>query len=324
MGYGEQLAQQMGSQAASGIMGIVMGGLNDQRQIDQQIKLNELNKGMIDYNYQKQLQMWKDTSYSAQMEQMKKAGINPALMYGMNGGGGTTIGNATTGGGAEAPKGGGEQIAAQQMGIQYQLLQAQKENIQAQTEKTKGETANLPATGKNIEASTASLTQGIQNAKAFEAYTKAQTIMQDIQNDIQGMEANDIKASIRYGMRKLYAEMLSAEVTQNVDNATQNTKIAQAQATLANTVIDNYLKNAQISGIAQNVVESITKVKMMIQENMRAWNTLNQTDQQIGLQREKLEYDTTVPAELKEILDNIFIMPGGLPKKATPIGFKIQ
>ena len=36
--------------------------------------------------------MWKDTNYSAQMEELKKAGLNPGLLYGMSGGGATTIG----------------------------------------------------------------------------------------------------------------------------------------------------------------------------------------------------------------------------------------
>jgi hypothetical protein len=51
------------------------------------------------------MDMWNKTNYGAQVAQMEKAGLNPALMYGMGGGGGTTAGsqgggNASSGGNA--------------------------------------------------------------------------------------------------------------------------------------------------------------------------------------------------------------------------------
>ena len=64
------------------------------------------------------------------------AGINPALMYGMSGGGGQTTGNASgavsgqSAGTPEGSKGAG-------MGLQGMLIQAQIDNIKADTEEKK-------------------------------------------------------------------------------------------------------------------------------------------------------------------------------------------
>ena len=89
---------------------------------------------LADYNAAKQLEMWKATNYPAQVEQMKLAGLNPALAYGMGGGGGVTA-NVATGktSGGQAPSGGGEILAAQAMGLQLRMQEAQIKNIEADT-----------------------------------------------------------------------------------------------------------------------------------------------------------------------------------------------
>ena len=53
-----------------------------------------------------QMQMWKDTNYAAQVEELKKAGLSIGLMYGKGGAGGTTTGAGATGVSApQAPTG---------------------------------------------------------------------------------------------------------------------------------------------------------------------------------------------------------------------------
>ncbi|AXH78095.1 MAG: DNA pilot protein [Microviridae sp.] len=145
MGFFKTFGEGLANVATGGISGLVSTGLglmlqknNDQRQLAQQEKLNELQikgqKTMVDYNYGKELQMWKDTSYNAQKEQMKKAGLNPALMYGMGGGGGQTTGSPQgTVAGGMAPAGGREIQDSIGMGMQLALLDAQRKNIEADT-----------------------------------------------------------------------------------------------------------------------------------------------------------------------------------------------
>ena len=138
--------------AIQGIVGTGMGLLledhNDKRQIRQQQKLTDMQKvanmDLMDYGMGLQKKMWEETNYDAQKAQMKKAGINPALMYGMGGGGGTTTGSASGSvGGAQAPSGGQEVAMGIQTAMAMKLQQAQIENIEANTAKTNTETNKI-------------------------------------------------------------------------------------------------------------------------------------------------------------------------------------
>lgn len=129
--------------AATSLIGMGIAKGKDKRQLTQQEKLQNLQirgeKEMMDYGMQQQYDMWQKTNYKPQMEEMKKAGINPALMYGMGGGGGTTTGTPTANvTGAEAPKGSGREteefgIMGMQLASQIELQNAQRRNIDADT-----------------------------------------------------------------------------------------------------------------------------------------------------------------------------------------------
>lgn len=174
--FGLQVAQ-------SGIgagMGLLLGGINDRRQLQQQQDLQNLqikgSKELTDYQYQKQLEMWKATNFSAQKEQLKMAGLNPGLIYGMGGAGGTTTGSGGAGvSGANAPVGGREVQDAMGMGMQLQLLKAQKDNIEA-------DTANKKAQEKDLIASAEG--RGLENA--FTAWMQGTTPEgEDVGGDMQ-------------------------------------------------------------------------------------------------------------------------------------------
>ena len=101
-------------------------------------------KEMADINQQHNKDMFDYTGYQAQVAQMKAAGLNPALMYGSVGGGGSTQGGAGMAGGASAGSGsvGGTPsapdtgiISGVGMGLQLGLMEAQKKNIDADTAK---------------------------------------------------------------------------------------------------------------------------------------------------------------------------------------------
>ena len=136
----EQFAMQTAGQGVGALLGLALQGGQDRRQLRQQEKLQALEiagqKQMTDYNTQKQLEMWRNTSYPAQLAMMKAAGLNPALMYGSPGPGGSTQiaqGNVS---GADAPKGGGEALGMMMQGANYALNAAQIEYIKAQNAKT--------------------------------------------------------------------------------------------------------------------------------------------------------------------------------------------
>lgn len=155
-----QTGKDTAENAIQGGLGLILGGINDRRQVRQQERLQALQikgqKEMSDYNFAKQLQMWHDTGVGAQVKQYKDAGMNPGLMYGMGGGGGQTAGSG--GGsvqGASAPGGGREAVDIMGLGLQRELLQAQKEVMLTQAEKNKAEAAKTAGVDtKNVTADT--------------------------------------------------------------------------------------------------------------------------------------------------------------------------
>lgn len=137
------------AQAAAAIFGIEMEKGQNRRQIQQQGKLQAMqirgSKELTDYQKMKELEIWKETSYPAQMAMMKEAGLNPSLMYGMGGGGGVTVGGSGAGvSGGSATGASAQGLGAMGMGLQMraqtELLQAQKENIEADTANKQAET----------------------------------------------------------------------------------------------------------------------------------------------------------------------------------------
>lgn len=191
---------------------------------------------MTDYQYAKQLQMWKDTNYNAQKEQLKMAGLNPGLIYGMSGGGATTTGSGSGSvTGANAPTGGREVQDIIGMGIQSALLKAQKENIEANTAKTKAETENVPLTGRQTTAGT-ELTQLQSKLAKIEAEIKK--ISEEI---AQGWEK--LRQS---GKQLTYEEWGKAIHQQVADFQTTHPNIEQIKGNLLDELIRGLRKIANI------------------------------------------------------------------------------
>ncbi len=80
--------------------------------------------------YARQLQMWKDTNFSAQRKEMEKAGLNVGSMYGKSGGGGSTVGSNSAGSAAsgqvpnQAPFDIGQIVAATKSMAELGMLKA--------------------------------------------------------------------------------------------------------------------------------------------------------------------------------------------------------
>lgn len=247
-------------QTAGGIVGAGMGLLlenhNDRRQIEQQQKLTNIqlaaNKQITGYNYDRQLEMWKNTSYGAQKEQMIKAGLNPGLLYGISGGGGTTTGSG--GGsisGGQAPSGGHEimDLQGQMMAReQLQLLQAQKENIQADTKNKESQIPVNQATVPNIQADT--------------AFKNVNTAIANIERQIKDETKEDQSAAItaiaRQAEEELQTKIANKTITEaEAINATNsaNERLLTLQLQNENLRKDLKLKDEQITQIINKIMQ---------------------------------------------------------------------
>ena len=234
-------------------MGLLLQGHNNDVQAKQQQRLTDIQtnaqKDMTNYNYQKQLDMWNATSYGPQMQNMKAAGLNPGLMYGLGGGGGQSN-NVATGSvsGGNAGQNTGE--VAQGMGLSMQaaqlaLMNAQKQNIEADTAnkqagagKTTAETENVPKQGANIEANTANTQQNTQTQKS-------QQQGQEIQNSQNAQAMKDRLTEISANAAKSVQELQQAVNNTNVSDNTIPAKIKQIRADAINAVLDSALIKAK-------------------------------------------------------------------------------
>lgn len=257
--------------AANMGMGIVQGMINDARQVKQNKRLGRQNiefaKEMADYNKRLELEMWEATGYVGQKRQLKEAGLNPGLMYGMSGGGGQTTGGSS--GGTQpgnAQQNPGEMQAAMAMGMQLQLLKAQKENIEADT-KAKLRQAGEGDAAKIDLAKTTSETEnnilnGIVLKYAGEQARQQWEIDRELKTEKYGAQANELEA------RKAAADLILTLY----ENGTMK-KLTDAQ--LDNLLKDIGLKTEQISARKlENAILELEKemqTKLGLDKNSPGW-----------------------------------------------------
>lgn len=222
-------------QAIGAGLGMALGKFNDERQREQQEKLQQMQiEGQMKlgkFNREQAMKMWEDTNYAAQRKQLEKAGMNVGLMYGSAGGGATTqgagAGNVT---GASAPVGGGEPGMGMQMGIQTELMKAQIENIKANTEKTKvdaAKTGGVDTTKTNTEIQ--NILQATQNAQLQAQIMNYDKELRGIEANVAGKTQEEVIQQIRTATDKLIGETESAKAKGEIDNATMQNIIKGAE-----------------------------------------------------------------------------------------------
>lgn len=170
---------------AEGILGAGMGlvgtlaGINSQEQAMQdQWRLEQekmalqakYNKEQANYSQQLALDMWNKTNYESQVEHMKAAGLNPALLYSKSGAGGSTSGAGTA-----APVSDGTTQAVG-MGLQAKQIAISQAQQMAETAKTVAETAKISGVDtKSVKTSIKKMLQDIEASKAGQKATEAST-----------------------------------------------------------------------------------------------------------------------------------------------------
>lgn len=127
-------------------LGMITRGINNRDQLQQQGKLNEqqfsIDGRALARQKAAELQQWKDTSYGAQLEEIKKNNLSPGMMYGAAGGGAGQLGGSA--GSVNAPKAAtpGNEVLGMTI-AQRKLIEAQTENVKADTVKKAGVDTDL-------------------------------------------------------------------------------------------------------------------------------------------------------------------------------------
>lgn len=313
--YIEALGQGAGAQGAStlvgNIFGLAMEKHNDKRQLKQQKKLSqqqmEFDKMMADYNYGKQMDMWNATNYKAQMQQLEKAGLNPALLYGMSGGGGVTTGSGGGGGvhAPSAPSGGGEVMGVMNQAMNAQLMGAQIEVMKSQAKKNEAEaTATSGVDTQLKETQIQSLTQGIDNQKAQQKLTEIQADIAEYEKEIKGETLQASIKMMKYQTNKALQELNILENEAFINENTRAEKMGIIQEELAGIVARNELTRAQTT---QTKEQTDQLAKQIALEYSKLSNLKDNTE----IQRKLQEFQTSFGGQAGSILGALLkIIPG--------------
>lgn len=296
MGFIANLGMGLAGQAASGLvdtgLGLLLEKHNDKRQIRQQQKLQNMQiqgqKEMSQFNQEMALRMWEATNYGPQMEQLRKAGLNPGLVYGMSGGGGTTAasqpGNVTGGSANQAPP-----ISTTGMGMNLQLLEAQKEVLESQAELNRAE-ATKKSGVDTTEANTRieSLKQGITNAKAQEKLQGVELALKELDKWEQQKSQGDRMEYIAFQTGKAMQEL---EIAMAESFVARETQVAKRDIILQEA-IGATLRNALLESNVKVQDAQIKKWAAEIQQNTRS---LDQKDLDLAIRKFEAEIKAQFP-----------------------------
>lgn len=325
MPFIETLGQQAAQNGLGAIMGLMLQGHNDRRQLNQQGQLQQMqirgNKEMMDYAMQKQMEMWKNTNFAAQVAQMKMAGLSPGLIYGMKGGGGITTGTPTGSvQGANAPTGGGEIPTMMGMGMNMQLLQAQKDLLKAQADNLNANTAKTSGVDtEKTKTEILDLTQGIENKQAAKRLMEIQIEIQQIQKKILNATTQEAIDMAVAQLGKAQQEVMQLEIKTFIDRATQNDIVDTIKAELTATVLKNILTKAQTKteqgkpALQKAEIDVLTEQATdIVRKGVQKWRELEIQGKKIGIeeQHELREEMKTIgiPADITDkIIDGIIL-----------------
>lgn len=189
-----------------GGMGLIgtLAGINSQEQaMNDQWRLErekmalqaKYNKEQANYSQQLALDMWNATNYENQVEHMKAAGLNPALLYSKGGTGGSTAGSGTA-----APVSDGTTQAVG-MGLQAKQIAISQAQQMAETAKTVAETAKISGVDtEGVKASIKKMLQDIEASKTGQESTEAETAKTKAETEVIKFTnwLNDAKKKLMY------------------------------------------------------------------------------------------------------------------------------
>lgn len=280
-------------------MGMFMNSENDKKQLEQQQKLSEqqakIQKDLNRSQLENQMELWERTNYSAQMKQLKDAGLNAGLIYGMSGGGGATA-SASTGGGISGGNADGASARSAigiQTASQIALMQAQKENIEADTENKKAQIPKVGAEAENITQDTVNKTLLAENQKLDLEFNK-------IRNEIQSeTKENTINGSTS-AVNKLNEEVrkLQSEISINTSNA-------EILKRSKETIIKKY--NAELENIMAKTIESESgnKVNIVMAEKLAKDINLGYAQLEVQMKGQEVSLEQT-----RQMANSIMISAG--------------
>lgn len=303
--------------AAGSIFGSLMGNKMQQDQFGNQLTLmkkqHEYNEASANAAQERAYEMWEKTNYAAQIEQMKKAGLSPALMYGQAGAGGGTVSGAQGQGTSQPTDRSIEmKLKGQEMGLQLANLasqiklnesQANKNNAEADktagvdTELAKTSIENLISQTKNEKDRNALIWADKRFKEAAADMQEASAKLASGQTAKIGYEIEQIKKSLD----KMELDMNGIELDNELKRRVMDSKVKEAEMSVKALMNSILVGNSQIK-LNNQQAEAITdKVMQDWQSVAQQWDKLQQSGQMVEIDRQRMEN------EARKILSEIEI-----------------
>lgn len=190
----------------------------------------QYNKDAAAQSQQYAKDLWSFTNFENQVKHAKAAGLNPALLYGQGGGGGTSAAGATQQGV------GNPGTSAVAMGLQAKAMMSQIAMNTAQAMKTTAE-------AKKIE--------GVDTAKAKTEIDLMKTRM-SLNESLESLNyANESVAKekaqeVRKNVEKLTAETEGIIINNEINESTKDAQIGKVLSDSKNAIIKGWLMESQI------------------------------------------------------------------------------
>lgn len=285
LGGVSNLVGGIGSGISNQVTDMLFGNSNRKKQLKQQQKLTDMQtaakRDLMAYEQQLNFKHWQDTNYSAQVEEMKKAGLNTALMYGSAGGGGQSSGTgdvSVTGGQADS----------NQMGYALQL-----QHMQSQIELNKA-----LANKEEAQAESISKTTPVEVKKGEEAINLMQSQIDNLFEEKLNKQTYRVALELENSIKSIQTEVLSATKEVNIENAKQSLKYLTEQTLLLEK--DNYIKEGTKNAIIQQqnelvknvVADTLVKNTQGRLNETQAWNLIQRVtmDWQKFTHQQKMDF----------------------------------
>lgn len=318
---------------ALGMLNTAAGMVSNDSDKQQKYTL-ELMDRQADYNKQAareqeaaSLRMFEATGYGAKIKQLKKAGLNPSLIYGMGAAGGGTTGNITA---AQVSQGGAPNVAASTanknqsvaMMLQLNKLQSEIDLNKSAAEANRAAAGEKTAQVPKIEADT-------ESVKLDNSIKKI-----DLEIAENGKFANMEKIGYlakqsEWDFRKKVEEWRSQVYENKITQATLNTRIEQYEKNLQKTAAEIIVAktNAKVNNErATQIINEISQAWMNARSNAknadvneqemqeRIWKTLQ--DNGAAMERE----DTRGLYNIIETIIGAALLRSGGKAPIVPIG----
>jgi hypothetical protein len=307
MGAIEALASQFGSQVAgqttSGLGDLIWGDRTRKKQLKQQEQLNSLaeqsNIRMMDEKLQRDQAMY-DYTYKSQKDvvnELKEAGLNPALAYGSGGamgGGGTTTGGAPSIGAGHASDEAAirqARAAEMQQGLSMGLMRAEKRlkeaqagNLEADAENKRGiereeagaRISNLTKSKEQMDAAIGKLNEETKNEKVKRVGLRLQNTFDEIRNEIQEKTEWAEINRINWLMDGVRYEVDMIKNEKEIKDATKDNIIEASKLSVIAITKDILLKNKSIK-------MTETQIDKMLNDIINEKRALSQKDLELYL-----------------------------------------